>query len=70
MRSRNQIGTLPEVQGDKDEIVVQQKLGPVKFGVTGPGDPSATVEPDHDRISTGIDERWRFGVRKSWSVDV
>ena len=62
MRGENKITkesrsrTSPIVNGDEHKIVIQQELGPVIFRVASTGDPSAIVEPNHDRI-TIEDER-------------
>lgn len=56
-RTRPNIGkttsqaSLPIIYSDQDDIVVQQKFGAIVRGMSGSSDPSATVEPDHDRES-------------------
>jgi len=35
---------------DEDDVMIQQEVWPVELGVAGAGKPSATMEPDHDRM--------------------
>jgi len=49
-QSRANDPVVPIVYGDEDDVVIQQELWPVEVGVAGAGKPSATMEPDHDRM--------------------
>lgn len=39
--------TVPEVHGDENDLVIEKELRSIEGGMTGTGDPTTSVEPDH-----------------------